>query len=302
MAIDVKHLKTFIVVAEELHFGRAAARLHMAQPPVSNLIKQLETELGVELLERTTRTVHLTNPGEVYLEHARRVVADLNRGRDLALEALAGDRGRLRVGLTGVTAVRLLSRHAREFAVRYPLVQIDLAGERFSGVNQTALHHRSIDIAFVLQRVAPGGLSWRKIHDEPLVVVLPDDHVLADQDQVEAAQLATEKFIAFPPGRGSHLRDILVDLCHEAGFRPKIVREASPTHMVLALVSTQAGITVMPASVQQMEVEGIVFRPIAGQENGVHSIMAWRTDNSSPVLRRFLDVSEELFPAVTVTT
>jgi DNA-binding transcriptional LysR family regulator len=297
VSIELRHLQTFVVVAEELHFTRAAERLHMAQPPLSNTIKQLEQELGARLFERTTRRVRLTGAGEVYLVHARNALAELDRGRESVLMALGGERGRIGVGLTGITTGRLLSRLARSYRARYPHVQLDLHPEAFSGPQEDALLDNRIDVGFLRHNVSSGLLASRPLFEEQLVATLPEQHHLAGREVVSIADLAGEDFVSYPPGQGSQLRQVFLAACSEAGFRPRVRQEAHDTHMVVALVSAEVGVALMPASVERFEVEGVVFRPLAERRHTLPVVLAWRAGDSSPVLGRFLDLSEEMFPS-----
>lgn len=296
--MELKHLRTFLVVAEELHFSRAAERLHMAQPPLSNLVKQLERDLGFQLFERTTRKVRLTSAGAVYRDHVREALAELDRAREAALMALGGERGRITVGLTGLTTGRLLSQLARAYRVRYPHVQLALRPEAFSGPQEEALLDHSIDVGFLRHHVATSSLTCRLILEEPVVAALPVDHPLADAPTLSIGDPAAENFVAYPPGHGSSLRGLFLSACSDAGFRPRIVQEANDTQMLVTLVSAEVGVAVLPESVARFDVEGVAFRPLAEQEHPLPVFLVCRAEDPSPALGRFLEMSEEMFPTV----
>jgi DNA-binding transcriptional LysR family regulator len=295
--MELRHLRTFLVVAEELHFSRAAERLHMAQPPLSNLIKQLERDLGFQLFERTTRKVRLTSAGSVYREHVQMALSELDRGREAALMALGGERGRITVGLTGITTGRLLSQLARAYRARYPHVQLALRPQAFSGPQEEALLDHTIDVGFLRHPVTTSALTSRLILEEPLLAALPEDHPLAAESSLSIGDLAEEDFVAYPPGQGSSLRRVFFSACSDAGFRPRIIQEAEGTQMLVTLVSAEVGVAVLPESVALFGIDGVAFRPLTGQAHRLPVFLAWRSDTPSPALHRFLEMSEEMFPA-----
>jgi DNA-binding transcriptional LysR family regulator len=294
--VELRHLRAFTAVAEELHFGRAAARLHMAQPPLSQQIKHLERDLGVQLLERTTRQVRLTNAGSVFLEHARRVLTEADRARESVLLTEQGQRGEIRVGLTGVTTWRLLPRMTRAYRERYPLVRLELQPAVFSGPQTSALLDGSIDVGF-LRAPVPPQLTGRTLLDEELMAVLPDDHRLAAGESVPLVELAEENFVSYPARQGSSLRDAAVRACSSVGFWPRVVQEAPDTYTVVALVGAAVGVALLPASAEKLHFEGVVFRPVTGADVQVPITLAWRAGDGSPVLAGFLAVAEETLPS-----
>ncbi len=296
--MELRHLRAFAAVAEELHFGRAAARLHMAQPPLSQVIKQLERDLGVPLLERTTRQVRLTNAGAVFLEHARRVLAEADRARESVLLTEKGERGQIRVGLTGVTTWRLLPRMTRAYRERYPLVRLELHPTVFSGAQLSALSDGGIDVG-ILRSPVPAPLASRTLLDEELVAVLPEEHPLATRPAVPLAELAGENFVSYPDRQGSALRDAAVRACASVGFWPRVVQEAQDTYTVAALVAAAVGVALLPASAELLQFEGVVFRPVTGADVRVPIALAWRDGDESPVLAGFLAVAQETLPGPT---
>jgi DNA-binding transcriptional LysR family regulator len=294
--VELRQLRAFAAVAEELHFGRAAARLHMAQPPLSQQIKHLESDLGVPLLERTTRRVRLTNAGAVFLEHARRVLAEADRARESVLLTEVGERGEIRIGLTGVTTWRLLPRMTRAYRARYPLVRLELHPTVFSGAQLGALLDGAIDVGF-LRAPVPPPLASRVLLDEPLVAVLPEGHRLANRPSVRLADLAEEKFVCYPAGQGSSLRDIAMRACTSVGFWPRVVQEAPDTYTVVALVGAAVGVALLPASAEKLQLDGVVFRPATGADLQAPITLAWRSADPSPVLAGFLTVAAAILPS-----
>ncbi|WP_214368201.1 LysR substrate-binding domain-containing protein [Pseudonocardia sp. H11422] len=293
--MELRHLRAFTAVAEELHFGRAAQRLHMAQPPLSQQIRQLERDLGVVLLERTIRQVRLTNAGAVFLEHARRVLAEADRARESVLLTELGERGEIRVGLTGVTTWRMLPRMTRAYRKRYPLVRLELHPAVFSGAQISALHDGTIDVGFIRAPV-PAPLAGRVLLDEPLVAVLPEEHPLAPRRYVALADLSEENFVTYPSRQGSSLRDTAMRACSTVGFAPRVVQEAPDTYTVVALVGAAVGVALLPASAERLQLEGVVFRPVIGADVQVPIALAWRAGDTSPVLTGFLAVAAAILP------
>jgi DNA-binding transcriptional LysR family regulator len=295
--VELRHLRAFVALAEELHFGRAATRLHIAQPALSQQIKQLEQDVGAVLLERTTRQVRLTGTGAAFVGHARRVLDEIERARTSVLLTECGERGEIRVGVTGAITWRLLPRVARTYRERYPLVRMELHPAVFSGAHIGALHDGRIDVGFLRAPVPSGPLASRVIVNESLVAVLPEGHPLAHQREVALADLSNENFVSYPSMQGSALRDAAVHACYSAGFTPRVVQEAPDTHTVVALVGAAVGVALLPASAETLQFEGVVFTPIAGDVDvRVPIALAWRRHDRSPVLARFLDTAEEVLP------
>lgn len=294
--MELRHLRAFVAVAEELHFGRAASRLRVAQPAVSQHVRQLERDVGVRLFERTTRQVRLTNAGAVFKEHAHRVLADADRALESALLAEQGARGEIRVGLTGVITWRLLPRMARAYRQRYPLVRLQLYPAVFSASHLDSLLAGSIDVCLIRAPV-PATLASRVLLDEQLVAVLPEGHRLARRGSLELTDLAEEDFVSYPARQGSSLRDTAVQACSSVGFWPRIVQEAPDTHTVVALVGAGVGVALLPGSAEKLQLEGVVFRPVTGADMGAPIALAWRAGDPSPVLAGFLTVADEILPS-----
>jgi DNA-binding transcriptional LysR family regulator len=293
--MELRHLRAFAAVAEELHFGRAAARLHMAQPPLSQQIKHLERDLGVLLLERTTRQVRLTNAGVVFLDHARRVLAEADRARESVLLAERGERGEIRLGLTGVTTWRLLPRMTRAYRERYPLVRLELHPAVFSGPQTSSLLDGGIDVD-ILRAPVPPPLASRTLVEEELMAVLPEEHPLAARPAVALTDLAEENFVSYPAQQGSFLRDTAMRACSSVGFWPRVAQEAKDTYTVVALVAAAVGVALLPESAEELQFEGVVFRPVTGADVRVPIALAWRDGDPSPVLANFLAVAAATLP------
>jgi len=295
--MELRHIHAFIAVAEELHFGRAAERLHVAQPPLSQQIKQLERELGVELFHRTTRSVRLTDSGHAFLLHARRVVHEIEEAELAAKAAGTGQYGRVRVGFAGASSRFLLPQLAQGVITSYPNIELLLHGQLYANAAQEALVRGDIDIGFVRLPFVLPGLSYRPIEDEELICVVPADHPLAQKETVEVSDLAQEPFISFPRGAGSTLRAITHRVCWDHGFAPKIVQEAPDSYTIQALVAAGRGVTLTLSSTIHVKQPGVAYLRFSGGVPNFQSALAWRTDNASAAVASVIQVADAIMPS-----
>ena len=293
--MEFRHLEGFVAVAEELHFGRAAARLHMAQPPLSQYIRLLERDLGVKLFERSTRSVRLTTAGHSLLEPARRVLAEASVARRTAQAAGAGEVGRVTVGFAGASSYDALPRLTRAVTSELPGIELVLQGQTYSGEALSRISDGTLDVGFVALP-ARGGISSRVVSVEHLVIALPDTHRLADEPSIDVADLANEQFVAFPAARGSAVRDAVTQACLNAGFRPMITQESPDAYNLLTVVGAGVGVAIMVSSAQNIHMEHVVFRPMSGEVPTMSIALAWRSDNPSAALRSVLNVAETVLP------
>lgn len=284
--MDLRHLRYFAAVAEERHFGRAARRLHMAQPPLSRQIQALEDELGFPLFERTSRRVEITSAGAVLLVHVRRLFEQLDGAVYAARRAHLGETGRIAVGYLSSLVYSGITELLRSFRERHPLVELVL---REMGPQEQidALKQRRLDVGFVRGPLDDGELMAERVRREPLMVALPVGHRLAGRRRLPLALLANEPFIAFPRQRSPAFFDLLMRLCHEAGFTPRIEQEA-PHLDLISLVAAGFGVSIVPASIRELGRAGIVLRPIAGAPT-TELLVAWRARDPDPALRIFLE-------------
>ena len=292
--MELRHIRYFVAVAEECHFGRAAERLHIAQPPLSQQIKQLEAELGVQLLTRSTRRVELTRAGERYLERARAILAAVDEAGTEAARVAAGEVGRVSVGFVGTTTYELLPRLARALRHDFPGIELDLHGEMLTPDQVTALHAGTLDLAFLRPPVRDPDLRVRVLRREPLVAVLPEAHHLAGLEAVPLAALRGEVFISYPSHRRSVLYDAVYDACLEAGFEPRVGQEVAETSTLVSFVAADVGVALVPASVQHLRITGAVYRPLTGTSAGVELAVAKRARDSSPHIARVLARAQTL--------
>jgi DNA-binding transcriptional LysR family regulator len=291
--MELRHLRYFVAVAEECHFGRAAQRLHIAQPPLSQQIRQLEAELGVQLLTRSTRRVELTPAGARYLERARTLLAGVDAAGEEAALVAEGRMGRVAIGFTGSATYELLPSLSRRLRLQSPGLELDLRGELLTPSQVTGLLDGTLDVGFLRPPVRDPGVEVHPLRREPLVVVLPETHPQADRDQISLADLAEEPFICYPSHHRSVVHDAVLDACQAAGFTPRAT-EVAETSTLVSFVAAGLGVALVPASVQQLRIAGSVYRPLTGAAPTVELAVATRKGDTSPGVRRVLELAREL--------
>jgi DNA-binding transcriptional LysR family regulator len=290
--MDIRKLRHFVAVAEELHFGRAARRLSLTQPPLSMSIRSLEDEMGVRLFERTRRSVSLTHAGAVFLDEARGILDRTARAVDLTKAAYRGEMGRLTVGFLAATAYTLLPLVLRDFAARYPGVALDLR-ELTMPQQVEAFRRGDIDVGMLRSPVPDAALVSEVIVEEKMIVALPTGHVLAKLARIPAKKLAGEPFVMYPRLPGTVFHDLVMDFCRQAGFVPRISQQASQTHAVMGLVSAGLGVALVSESVSIIRMRGVVLRPLASGAPIVRTALAWQRGNVSPLVAGFLETARD---------
>jgi DNA-binding transcriptional LysR family regulator len=288
--VELRHLRSFVAVAEERHFGRAAERLHMAQPPLSQQIRRLEAQLGVTLLHRTTRSVELAPAGEILLVRAREILAAVDRATEDTLRAARGEFGRLAVGFTGSATYALLPQVAAALRGALPGVVLDLRGELLTPAQVEGLLAGTLDLGLLRPPVRERDLAVEVVRRERLVAVLPEAHRLAGADTVPLEELAAEPFVVYPSHFRSVVHDAVEETCEAHGFLPRVALEVSETATLVSFVAAGLGVSLVPESVSHMTVHGAVYRPLAREAAGVELAVAWRRADASPVLERALEV------------
>ncbi len=286
--MELRHLRYYVAVAEECHFGRAAARLHIAQPPLSQQIRQLEAELGTPLLVRTTRKVELTSAGARYLDRARAILAEVDDAGDEAVRIAAGQVGRVAIGFTGSATYQLLPRLARSLRVDLPDLDLELRGEMLTPTQVVALMDRTLDLGFLRPPVRNPDLDVRVLRREPLIAVVPETHPLARHAEIRLADLRDEPFICYPSHQRSVVYDAVFDACQRAGFTPAHVHEVGETSTLVSFVAAELGVALVPASVQHLQITGATYRPLGGTAQEVELAVAQRRDEDSPQVARVL--------------
>lgn len=288
--MDVGQLKAFLAVAQELHFGRAAEQLHMAQPPLSRIIKQLESELGTRLLDRNTRSVKLTSTGQALIGPATEVLDALRRAEEAVRSADNGEAGLVRIAFAGVSTHQLVARLARQVKSNRPRIQLELSSQNFAQPVMKKLVQGETDIALGRWDVIPAEVSSRVVMRDSLVIAMPDTHALAGARRLAMRRLAGEAFISLTPFEGAVLPDRLRRLAHANDFVADVVQLAPDTQTALALVSAEVGCHLTLASVAQNATDPhVVFVPLEDSTADVDLRAAWRRDDTSPALQAVLD-------------
>ena len=285
--MELRHLRYFVAVAEQRHFGRAAEQLHMAQPPLSQQIRQLEAELGFPLLTRTTRRVDLTPAGAAYLERAREVLAAVDAAADEAGRIAAGRTGRLVVGCVGSATYSLLPALARALRAELPDVELGFRGEMLSPDQATALREGSLDLGLMRRLPDPAGLEVAEVRRERLLVAVPREHRFAGRRRLRVPDLAGEPLVVHA-GRGrSAMSSLVEELFADAGLEPEVAHEVAETSTLVTFVAAGMGVAVVPEPTAALNVPGVVHVPLAGAPS-VDLIAATRVGDANPVLGRAL--------------
>lgn len=294
--MEIRSIEAFVAVAEELHFGRAAARLRISQSPLSQTVKRLERELGSPLFERSTRSVALTAAGAAFLPHAREVLRQVESGR-LATRASSGDvYGHVAIGFSGLLNHLFLPALTRAVRERHPDVELELVGRVMTGDAVDLLTDGRLDIAFVGLPIAAAGVSHRLIGQEHMGAVLPATHAAAQAGELELAALVDEGFVTTPAAAGSSLREVTARACAEAGFRPRVVQEVTDPSMLMLLVAAGVGVTLVPESVARFVPEGARFVRLISTTATMDHGLAWGTNaRPSPARAAVLTLAEEVF-------
>lgn len=290
--MELRHLRYFVAVAEALHFRRAADRLSIAQPALSQQIQQLERELGVRLLERTQRRVSLTEAGVVFLERARVTLAEAAEAVRLARLAGRGEVGHLGVGAVTSALYGVFPDVVRVYRERYRDVHLTL--HELHGDELTrALRAGRIQVSFLRPPVNETDIEVRTITREPWVVAMPAAHRFAAKKRVPLRALAGDPFVGFPRDLSPVLYDQLISMCQRAGFSPRIVQEAQ-MQTIVSLVAAGIGVALVPATLQNLSRKGLLYKPLAGMTPKLELAVAWRREDRSPLLKAFLDVVREM--------
>jgi DNA-binding transcriptional LysR family regulator len=294
--MELRHLRYFVAVADELHFSRAAERLHIAQPALSQQIRQLEDELGVALFSRTKRHVELTPAGHTFLTGAQQVLAHAERAVDTAQRAGRGEIGRLVIGFVPSADLDILPRTLRVWRARFPHVDVELH-TLLPSQQVKALRDGRIQVGLVRLPVEDSGLVVESIQREPLVAVLPEGHPSARRTRVRLAELQSDPMILFPRRIAPDYHDLFLEVCRRAGFVPSIAHETESIQTNLGLVAAGLGVTLMPASIRSLRRAGVVYRPLVPPVPHVEMAVAYERNHRSAILPTFLGVLRQVAPA-----
>ena len=291
-AMDLRRLRYFLAVAEELHFGRAAARLEIAQPPLSRQIAALEAEIGAQLFDRSRSQIQLTQAGAVLEGHARFLVTRLDAAYAETRRVGEGRAGRLRVAFVGSASYGVLPTLIKSYRSHYP--DVDLA---LGAMNNAALHsaliQREIDIAVARPDLGDADLRAEPLGEEPLILAVPDASAAAAAKGLRLADLARETFVLYPRLPRPSYADFVIDLCRQEGFEPKSPEIAQDYQTAISLVSVGVGVSVVPASVAQATRPGVFYRTFEGPNPGTRLTVHARRDNRAPQVMNFFDIARK---------
>jgi DNA-binding transcriptional LysR family regulator len=292
--LDFRRLHYFVVVAEELHFTRAANRLHIAQPPLSYQIQQLERDLNVQLFERTRHNVQLTDAGRALLDEAYRLFGQVEQTVRIVQRIGHGEVGVLTLGFVPSVSNNILPVILRTFHEQFPEVRLFLK-ELSPDQLVSGLEERRLDVGFLYLPCEGSMLETRAVLQETLLAALPLYHPLIDQPAISLQALADDFFVvparyAAVPGLRSHI----MEACRQAGFVPKVTQEAWLMQTIIGLVAANMGVALVPASIQNLHRTGVVYKPLQGIPIQVDVGVVWRQGETPPVLQRFLHLVEEI--------
>ena len=287
--MELRHFRYFLAVAEELHFTRAAVRLGISQPPLSQQIKQFETEVGAVLFHRLPHGVGLTEAGERLLPDARAILRQADEALENARRAARGETGIIRIGFTSSASFHpFVTGAIRDYRLAYPEVQLELIEGHTVRLIEL-FQAEQLNAAFI--RPVPGetgGLVCHQLFREEMLVALPEDHVLAARRRVALADLARETFILYPRRHGRALYDGIVGACQAAGFSPRVGQEAPQMGSTVTLVAAGIGISIVPASMKHLAAPGVTYRQIDGDEPRAAMSLVYLEDAAPAVTRTFV--------------
>ncbi len=285
--MELRQLRYFVAVAEELHFRRAAARLHMSQPPLSQQIQALETEMGCRLLTRSRRRVELTAAGAAFLRDARTLLAELDGAVATARRIDAGQTGRLRINFVGSALLSILPDLVQRFRAAHPLVEVDLH-ERSTVDQLRALKSGTADVGLVRPPLDPDAdLNVEIVLRERTVAALPAEHPLAALKRNPLRRLAAEPLVLFPRDQAPGFHDLLISSLAGTGVTPRVAQYAPEMLTIIGLVAAGIGVSLVPASVQRLALDGVAYRPVGGAPAAELTAIT-RADDDSPLVRAFV--------------
>ena len=294
--LELRLAHSFVAIAEEQSFVRAAKRLHITQPALSRQVQQLEREVGTALFTRVGRTARLTVAGEVFLDHARRLLEAAEAAAVAARRASEGITGRLVVGFVSPATYSVLPTTFRSFRQLAPDVLLELR-QLSSGAQAEALRAREIDVGILHPPVEGAPLfGLRVVVDQPFVAALPSGHPLAGERAIWPGALASEPFVIFPRRTGPGLYDRILTLCQASGFSPRVVQEAEQMQTIVSLVAAEVGVALVPASISRSLRDGVEYLELQGTDVRATLAACWRLDTENPVVQTFLN----LLPSVQV--
>ena len=288
--VELRHLRYFVAVAEELHFGRAAEKLHLAQPPLSQQIRQLENILEYPLFLRTSRSVRLTPAGEVYLERARRLLRSAERDIHEMRQVAKGEMGSLRIGFVGSAMLTMLPATLRAYRETFPGIALHL-NESFTSRVMSGLEDGTLDVGILRDGDPADTLQVTTLFSEPFVAVVPAHHTLARKRWISPEALRNEPFVFYPRSAGNRAFEKTLSVCEAFGFRPQITQEVSNWLTILCLVGTGIGVSIAPACVQHITWPESVCIPLRGVDVLSQVEIAWRKGDRRPMIEHFVPLA-----------
>lgn len=288
--MELRHLRYFIAVAEELHFTRAAERLHIGQPPLSQAIQALEADIGALLFERTKRSVRLTGAGKLFLDDARRILALADEATDTARRAQRGEAGELRIGFTFSTPLTpLFATVINRYRQQYPAVSLKLH-EMATQPQLDALSQRTLDLGFVrpTETPAPPEIAFDALREDQLVAVLSTASPLARRRPVAMRELKDAPFVMYPPTAGTGIYPQIFRLCRAAGFTPAIGHTAGEATTIIGLVAAGCGVSILPSSFNRIQMDGVCYRPLTDAGATTTLLLARRSDERNALVDAFV--------------
>ncbi|WP_280831333.1 LysR substrate-binding domain-containing protein [Mycolicibacterium frederiksbergense] len=292
--MELRHLRYFRAVAEELHFGRAAEQLRVAQPALSQQVRQLEKEVGVALLNRTTRHVSLTVAGRAYLDRVISILDAVEQAGEHARRLADGTEGRLVIGCVGSATYSLLPSLVRELRHRQPGIEVSVRGEMLAPAQLAALRSGEIDLALLRPPISDPDVVTEVVRRDRLIVALPAGHSLAAHRTLGVAMLRDEDFISHA-GRGrSVMGSLLLAICADAGFTPCVRHEVEETSTLLTMVAAGLGVAIVPDPTAALDIAGVCYRPLDPETLGIDLIVGRATGVSSPLLDNVLTVLRDI--------
>lgn len=292
--MELHQVRCFVAVAEELHFGRAAVRLHMTQPPLSRQIQLLERALGVLLLERSERQVRLSPAGQRFLQDARHILKMTELAGQSARRFALGESGRLIVGFTATSGYIMIPRLLAHVGTQLPGVAFELI-EQVSSSQIEALEAGLLDVGFVRQVVPNGRLQYNLVSSEPFVAAVPRKHALAQQERLRPDDFDRQPFLTYNSTEGRYFHDRVASLFARNDVSPRYVHQLAQTHSILGLVNAGQGCALVPASAQALRMSNVVFRPLDGTELRAETFLTCRRDSGNPVLPFFMEITRRFF-------
>jgi DNA-binding transcriptional LysR family regulator len=289
--VELRHVRYFLAVADERSFTRAAEKLNVAQSPLSQQIRKLERELGVDLFYRTTRSVQLTHAGQVFYDQMRTLIANAEGAIEATRKTSEGALGHLSVGFTGSASYELLPAVVRAYTSRFPDVTLDLHTELVTPEQVAGLQTGQLAVGLLRPPVHADGIAVEIVRNEPTMILLPSRHRASIGPDIDLVDLRDEWFIAYSHSPPSTMYGLMVSACQQAGFTPKIRHMVTNSASLVTLVAAGLGVALVPASLRHLKIDGATYRPLRSPQQSVALAIAYRADETNPLVRRFVETA-----------